>query len=78
MRAVRARADMVADVARLDALVAAGDCAGVAEAVGARPCDLCEAKHRSRRAAPATEVAVEGLDDLAGLVDRVAAVVQGM
>ncbi|NBE06884.1 tRNA 2-selenouridine(34) synthase MnmH [Paragemmobacter ruber] len=94
---VRAYADLVADVARLDAvvaslapahpreviadwraMVAAGDFAGVAEGLMARHYDPRYGKHRSRMPAPATEVAVEGLDDLAGLADRVAAVVRGM
>ena len=94
---VRAYADLVADVARLDAvvaslapahpreviaewrgMVAAGDFAGVAEGLMARHYDPRYGKHRARMAAPGTEVAVEGLDDLAGLADRVAEGVRGI
>ena len=94
---LRAYADLVADVARLDgvvaslalahpreviaawrAMVAAGDFLSLAEELMARHYDPRYGKHRARMAVPVTEVAVDGLDDLAGLADRVAAVTRDM
>lgn len=91
---VRAYADLVADVARLDgvvaslaaahpreviadwrAMVAAGAFVDLAEGLMARHYDPRYGKHRARMDAPVTEVAVEGLDDLEGLADRIAALI---
>jgi tRNA 2-selenouridine synthase len=94
---VRAYADLVADVARLDGVVASlalahpreviaewrgmvaeGRFVDLAEGLMARHYDPRYGKHRARMAVPFTEVAVEGLEDLNGLADRVAGAVQGM
>jgi tRNA 2-selenouridine synthase len=91
---VRAYADLVADVARLDgvvaslaaahpreviadwrAMVAAGAFVDLAEGLMARHYDPRYGKHRARMDVPVTEVAVEGLDDLEGLADRIAALI---
>jgi tRNA 2-selenouridine synthase len=87
---VRAYADLVADVARLDgvvaslapahpreviaewrAMAAAGDFVDLAEGLMAQHYDPRYGKHRARMDAPVTEVAVEGLDDLGALADRI-------
>jgi len=94
---LRAYADLVADVGRLDAvvaslslahsreqvaewraMVAAGEFGALAEGLMERHYDPRYGKHRARMAVPFTEVAVEGLEDLGGLADRVAEVVRGM
>jgi tRNA 2-selenouridine synthase len=91
---VRAYADLVADVARLDrvvaslapahpreviaewrAMVAAGEFVDLAEGLMARHYDPRYGKHRARMDAPVTEVAVEGLDDLDALADRIAVLI---
>ena len=91
---VRAYADLVADVARLDgvvaslapahpreviaewrAMVAAGEFVDLAEGLMARHYDPRYGKHRARMEVPVTEVAVEALDDLEGLADRIAALI---
>lgn len=88
---VRAYADLVADVARLDAVVAsltpahpreviaewramaaAGAFVDLAEGLMARHYDPRYGKHRARMEVPVTEVAVEALDDLESLTDRIA------
>ena len=91
---VRAYADLVADVARLDgvvaslapahpreviadwrAMVAAGAFVDLAEGLMARHYDPRYGKHRARIEVPVTEVAVEALDDLEGLADRIAGLI---
>ncbi|MCZ8336029.1 MAG: tRNA 2-selenouridine(34) synthase MnmH [Rhodobacteraceae bacterium] len=91
---VRAYADLVADVARLDevvaslalahpreviaewrAMVAEGRFVDLAEALMERHYDPRYGKHRARMAVPFTEVAVEGLDELGAIADRVAGAV---
>lgn len=94
---LRAYADLVADVGRLDAVVASlalahsreqvaawrgmvaeGRFVELAEGLMERHYDPRYGKHRARMEVPFTEVAVEGLEDLGGLADRVAEVVRGM
>lgn len=94
---LRAYADLVADVARLDAVVASlslahareqiaewrgmvaeGRFRDLAEGLMERHYDPRYSKHRARMEVPFTEVAVEGLDDLDSLADRVAEVVRGL
>jgi tRNA 2-selenouridine synthase len=94
---LRAYADLVADVARLDAvvaslalahpretiaewrgMVAAGRFADLAEGLMALHYDPRYGKHRARMEVPLTEVAVEGLDDLGALADRIAGLVSGL
>jgi len=91
---VRAYADLVADVARLDAVVAslapahpreviaewramaaAGAFFDLAEGLMARHYDPRYGKHRARMEVPVTEVAVEALDDLESLTDRIAGLI---
>jgi tRNA 2-selenouridine synthase len=91
---VRAYADLVADVARLDAVVAslapahpreviaewramaaAGAFVDLAEGLMARHYDPRYGKHRARMEVPVTEVAVEALDDLESLTDRIAGLI---
>ena len=91
---VRAYADLVADVARLDgvvaslaaahpreviaewrAMVAAGEFVALADGLMALHYDPRYGKHRARMEVPVTEVAVEGLDDLASLADRIAGLI---
>jgi len=91
---VRAYADLVADVARLDgvvaslaaahpreviaewrAMVAAGEFVALADGLMAQHYDPRYGKHRARMEVPVTEVAVEGLDDLASLADRIAGLI---
>ncbi|MCZ8152405.1 MAG: tRNA 2-selenouridine(34) synthase MnmH [Rhodobacteraceae bacterium] len=94
---VRAYADLVADVARLDgvvaslalahpreviaewrAMVAEGRFVDLAEGLMERHYDPRYGKHRARMAVPFTEVAVEGLDELGAIADRVAGAVTGL
>ncbi|MCZ8078535.1 MAG: tRNA 2-selenouridine(34) synthase MnmH [Rhodobacteraceae bacterium] len=91
---VRAYADLVADVARLDAVVAslapahpreviaewramaaAGAFVDLADGLMARHYDPRYGKHRARMEVPVTEVAVEALDDLESLTDRIAGLI---
>jgi tRNA 2-selenouridine synthase len=91
---VRAYADLVADVERLDgvvaslapahpreviaewrAMAAAGDFVDLAEGLMAQHYDPRYGKHRARMEVPVTEVAVEGLDDLETLADRIAGLI---
>ncbi len=91
---VRAYADLVADVARLDAVLAslapahpreviaewramaaAGAFVDLAEGLMARHYDPRYGKHRARMEVPVTEVAVEALDDLESLTDRIAGLI---
>lgn len=91
---VRAYADLVADVARLDAVVAslapahpreviaewramaaAGAFVDLAEGLMARHYDPRYGKHRARMEVSVTEVAVEALDDLESLTDRIAGLI---
>jgi tRNA 2-selenouridine synthase len=94
---VRAYADLVADVARLDGVVASlalahpreviaewrvmvaeGRFVDLAEGLMERHYDPRYGKHRARMAVPFTEVAVEGLDELGAIADRVAGAVTGL
>jgi len=94
---LRAYADLVADVGRLDgvvaslslahareqiadwrAMVAAGQFRDLAEGLMERHYDPRYGKHRARMEVPVTEVAVDGLEDLGGLADRVAGIVREM
>lgn len=91
---VRAYADLVADVVRLDAvvaslaaahpreviaewraMVAAGEFVALADGLMARHYDPRYGKHRARMEVPVTEVAVEGLEDLEALADRIAGLI---
>ena len=94
---LRAYADLVADVERLDgvvaslalaharetiaewrAMVAQGRFGDLALGLMEKHYDPRYGKHRARMEVPLTEVAVEGLDDLGPLADRIAEVVRGM
>jgi tRNA 2-selenouridine synthase len=91
---VRAYADLVADVARLDgvvaslaaahpreviaewrAMVVAGEFVALADGLMAQHYDPRYGKHRARMEVPVTEVAVEGLEDLDSLADRIAGLI---
>ena len=59
-------------------MVAEGRFGALAEALMAQHYDPRYGKHRARMEVPLTEVAVDGLDDLGALADRIAGVVSAL